>query len=139
MSDKVEITVASDTRWLALIRRVVDEFCLQVGLDPQERHAVMLAVGEAVGNVMKHSYKGDRTKEFALICRTIGGGVEVEICDQGEPFDPESQPIPPPDELRAGGRGVFLMKAMMDSVEYRRNGATNCVRLRKLLKSPVKN
>ncbi len=139
MGDKVEITVASDTRWLALIRRVIDEFCQQAGLDAQESHAVTLAVSEAAANVMKHSYRGDHTRELSLVCRTVGHGIEIEIRDDGEPFDPDAQPLPPPDELRAGGRGVYLMRAMMDSVEYRREGATNSVRLRKMLKTPVKN
>jgi serine/threonine-protein kinase RsbW len=139
MGDKVEITVASDTRWLALIRRVIDEFCQQAGLDARERHSVTLAVGEAAANVMKHSYRGDHTKQLSLVCRHIGDGIEIEIRDQGEPFDPDSRPLPPPDELRAGGRGLYLIRAMMDSVEYRRDGATNSVRLRKMLKTPVEN
>ncbi len=139
MGDKVEITVASDTRWLAFIRRVIDEFCQQAGLDARERHAVTLAVGEAAANVMKHSYRGDDSKELTLACRTAGDGIEIEIRDEGEPYDPDARPLPPPDELRAGGRGVYLMRAMMDSVEYRRDGATNSVLLRKMLKTPVKN
>jgi serine/threonine-protein kinase RsbW len=100
---------------------------------------VTLAVGEAAANVMKHSYRGDHTRELSLACRNVGDGIEIEIRDEGEPFDPDERPVPPPDELRAGGRGLYLMRAMMDSVEYRRDGATNFVRLRKMLKAPVKN
>ena len=138
MSDRLEITVPSDTRWLALIRRVTDEFCRQAGLDGHETHSVTLAVGEAASNIMKHSYKGDRTKELTMCCRALQGEIEIELCDEGDPFDPEAQPVRPPEELRPGGRGVYLMRAIMDSVEYGRDGSTNCVRLKKLLKT-VKN
>ena len=55
----------------------------------------------------------------------------VEVRDQGEPFDPAECETPPPDELRVGGRGVYLIRSVMDEVEYRRDGSTNCVRMRK--------
>ena len=139
MGDQVEIRVASDTRWLALIRRVTDEFCQQAGIEAQERHAVILAVDEAASNVIRHAYKGDPAQELALTWRSIQGGIEIEIRDQGEPFDPREKTIPPPDELRVSGRGLFLMRTIMDQIDYRREGSTNLVRMRKMIKTSVKN
>jgi anti-sigma regulatory factor (Ser/Thr protein kinase) len=43
----------------------------------------------------------------------------------------------PPDEVRPGGRGVYLMKEIMDEVEYLRDGDTNCVRMKKYVRSPA--
>jgi serine/threonine-protein kinase RsbW len=138
MGDQVEIRVASDPRWLALLRRVTDEFCQQAGIEAQERHAVILAVDEAASNVIRHSYKGDPTQELALTWRWIEGGIEVEIRDHGEPFDPREKTVPPPDELRVSGRGLFLMRTIMDQIDYRREGSTNLVRMRKMIKTSVK-
>jgi serine/threonine-protein kinase RsbW len=139
MGDQVEIRVASDTRWLALIRRVTDEFCQQAGIEAQERHAVILAVDEAASNVIRHAYKGDPAQELALTWRWIEGGIEIEIRDQGEPFDPREKTIPPPDEMRLSGRGLYLMRTIMDQIEYRREGSTNLVCMRKMIKTSVKN
>ena len=68
---------------------------------------------------------------------TCNGAVEIELRDQGEPFDPPKEPISPPDETCAGGRGIFMMQAIMDEVEYTRQGTTNSVRMKKYL--PGKN
>ncbi len=131
MTSDVELVVTSDTRWLRLIRCVIEEFSARAGLDSKTTHEVMLAVDEAVSNVIKHSYKGAPDQKISLRCEEVEGGVEVEVRDQGEPFDPAERETPPPDELRAGGRGVYLIRSVMDEVEYRRDGSTNCVRMRK--------
>ena len=131
MTSEVELVVTSDTRWLRLIRGVVEEFSVRAGLDAETTQEVVLAVDEAVANVITHSYKGVPDHRISLRCKEVEGGVEVEVRDQGEPFDPAQREIPPPDELRAGGRGVYLIRSVMDEVEYWRDGSTNCVRMRK--------
>ncbi|MDA1314925.1 MAG: ATP-binding protein [Acidobacteria bacterium] len=135
MAAEVEITVVSHPRWLRVIRRVLAEYAESKGLDAQAAHEVVLAVDEAAANVIKHSYQGDPGRRVTVSASEVAGGIEVEIIDNGEPFDPIDQPLPEPDEMRVGGRGVFLMQAVMDSVEYERRDGRNCVRMRKLLKA----
>ena len=95
--------------------------------------AITLAVGEAVGNVIKHAYQGRTDQTFSLACRTRGGYLEIEIRDSGCPFDPNGAPDLPPDELRPGGRGLYLIKTIMDEIEYGRDGGENVVSMRKRL------
>jgi serine/threonine-protein kinase RsbW len=135
MTNEVEIVVPSHARWLRMIRIVVQEFAAEMGCDPKERHDIALAVGEAVSNVIKHSYKGDPGNNLSLVCRDRDDSFEVEIRDRGEAYDPAAKPLRPPEEIRVGGRGVYLMRALMDEVEYHREGDVNCVRMRKLLKT----
>ena len=137
MADEVEITISSHPRWLRLVRQVVCEYALETGFDAQDAHAITLAVGEAVGNIIKHSYQGRTDQTFVLRCKADNSAIEVSLRDNGEPFDPRTQPLPPPDELRAGGRGLYLMRTIMDEVDYERDGALNVVRMRKLLPSPA--
>lgn len=135
MAAEVEITVASHPRWLRLIRRVVTEYAELTGLDAQSAREVMLAVDEASANVIKHSYQGDSAKRLTVTARSVDNGIEVEIQDDGEPFNPINQPVPPPDELRVGGRGMFLMQSVMDEIEYEHRDGKNCVRMRKYAKA----
>jgi serine/threonine-protein kinase RsbW len=135
MTSEVEIVVPSHPRWLRMIRILVQEFVTEMGCDPRERHDIALAVGEAVSNVIKHSYKGDPDNKLSLTCRDRDDSFEVEIRDRGEAYDPAAKPTRPPEEIRVGGRGVYLMRALMDQVEYHREGDVNCVRMRKLLKT----
>jgi serine/threonine-protein kinase RsbW len=137
MADEVEITISSHPRWLRLVRQVVCEYALETGFDAQDAHAITLAVGEAVGNVIKHSYRGRTDESFVLQCKADGRNLEVSLRDNGEPFDPGQEPQLPPDELRPGGRGLYLMRTIMDDVEYSRDGGANVVRMRKMIPSPA--
>ena len=133
MAEEVEVIIAGDPRWLRLARGVVEEFLAQTGFHAQQREEIAVAVGEAVANVIRHAYKGDARQRFSLLCNEGNGAVEIELRDQGEPFDPPKEPIAPPDETSAGGRGIFMMQAIMDEVEYTRQGNTNSVRMKKYL------
>lgn len=137
MADAIEIKIASHPKWLRLIRQTVSEYAREAGFDTRDGQAITLAVGEAVGNVIKHAYKGQTDRTFQLLCQTRDGYLEVEIRDHGGPFDPDRTPELPPDELRAGGRGLYLIRTIMDEIKYGRDGEENVVSMRKRLASPA--
>ena len=97
--------------------------------------------------MIKHAYKGNPETEFEI--KIIASGVEFEIVvrDWGDSFDPESVPVPDIKEKikkhRAGGLGIFLMRKLMDTVEYHGGdtalrgpaAATNEVRLVRYLRN----
>ena len=62
-----------------------------------------------------------------------------EIRDKGRPFNPLDCEVPPRDELRPGGRGLYLMREIMDEIDYRRDGDRNCVRLSKALEPSIRS
>ena len=131
MADAIELTVASHPRWLRLVRQAVLEYARESGFDARDGNAITLAAGEAVCNVIKHAYEGRTDQTFSLACRIRGGFLEIEIRDSGSPFDPSGAPDLRPDELRAGGRGLYLIKTIMDEIEYGRDGEENVVSMRK--------
>jgi serine/threonine-protein kinase RsbW len=86
---------------------------------------VEIAVREAMANAIWHGNgAGNRRRVFF---RCYGGpraGIVIAVRDQGQGFDADSVPDPRGAErLRLErGRGVFLMRALMDSVRFRRGG-----------------
>ncbi len=131
MGDEIELTITSHPRWMRLVRRVVEEFAQEAGFNATASQAITLAVGEAIGNVIKHAYGGRVDRKLSLACSSNGVGIEVRIEDCGEPFDPLARTPLPPEEIRPGGRGIFLMRSIMDELDYQRQGDTNIVRMRK--------
>ncbi len=125
--------IVSDPKWLGLVRTVVEQCCLGFGAREESATAVVLAVNEAVANVMRHSYGGDATRPIRIACRVDGEMIEVRICDHGKEAEFLSREIFPPDELRVGGRGLFMIRALMDEIEYRREDGRNRMYLRKHL------
>lgn len=138
MSHRMELQISSDPRWLRVVRAVIQEVSRQAGFNEGDRCDITIAVDEALGNVIKHSYKGDPNGPVCLSCIADDGRLEIVLCDQGEAIDPKHLEPPPPDELRVGGRGIFLMRSTMDEVAFERDGEKNVVRLRKCVKTPAR-
>ena len=94
----------------------------ECGLTESQVYAVQLAVDEAATNIVEHAYKGHLAGSFEITCEGVADGFSVVMHDRGQTFDPASVPLPllnvPLEELRSRGLGVFLMRKMMDVVEY---------------------
>ena len=91
--------------------------------------AIKLALEEALNNAIKHGNGFDAAKTVEVVFDVDAKQAVVTVTDQGKGFDPETVPDPTVDENleKPCGRGIMLMKAYMDEVEY--NGTGNQVRL----------
>jgi anti-anti-sigma factor len=91
--------------------------------------AVQMAVDEAVTNIMTHGYADQPDGNLHLACWQEGDDLVIEIRDRGRPFDPDEVPEPdlhtPLEDRQEGGLGIFLMRRMMDRVEFTREGDDN--------------
>ena len=97
-----------------------------------EEPAVELALDEALDNAVVHGNRMDRQKLVQVLCRCEPGkGISVVVKDQGQGFDPSAVPDPTaPENIGAEhGRGIWLMKSVMDEVSFERGGTE--VRMRK--------
>jgi serine/threonine-protein kinase RsbW len=110
------LTITSDLRLLALARAFVEAACQVAGFDETTTHAIVLAADEATNNVMRHAHRGRPEATLQIECIPYADGMEVRLIDQGAPFDLAAVPHLDPGELRIGGRGVFLMRALMDEL-----------------------
>ena len=127
--EEVIVTLPADVKCLGTVRRVVEAAAQSAGLPADHVYEVVLAVHEACANVIQHAYAGRPGGTFTVACHRQPGGLEVRVRDQGKPFDIQAAAELPPDELREGGRGVFLIRRLMDEVDSRR-GADGANELR---------
>ena len=110
------LSLPSDLGLVSLARSFVQSACQAGGLDDAETDALVLAVNEAVNNVIRHAHHHRPDAQVQLECHVSDRAVEVHILDEGEPFDLGKVPDLDPRELRLGGRGVFLMRALTDEL-----------------------
>lgn len=90
--------------------------------DPDE---IQLALREALNNAVRHGSSLDPQKQIQVACRCDAReGVWIMVRDEGPGFDPDKVPDPTkPENLeRLSGRGVFMIRQLMDRVEYRDSG-----------------
>ena len=79
---------------------------------------------EALSNAMLYGNNSDPEKRVRVEVTIRVEDVTVRVTDQGLGFDPTTVPDPTlPDNIsRSGGRGIFLMKALMDEVQFNELG-----------------
>ena len=113
-------TEARATR-LRLLRCIVREAGEMEGLTGETLLEVVLAVDEACQNVVRHAYDDDDdgTRPLTLEVRRDADKLIFVLRDAGRPVDLAAIPSAPPDELRPGGRGLYLIRRVMDLVEQR--------------------
>ncbi|HHH84341.1 MAG TPA: ATP-binding protein [Firmicutes bacterium] len=75
---------------------------------------------EGVVNAMKHGNAEDPQKNVDVELLLTEEALHITIKDRGNGFYPEAlaDPMHPDNITIPGGRGIFLMKRLMDSVEY---------------------
>ncbi len=116
------LSISSDLRLLALARSFVEAVCKVAGFDDKATHAIVLATDEAINNVMRHAHQGQPDAPIQIRCYFGPEGIEIHLLDQGAPFDIDAVPHLDPSELRIGGRGVFLMRTLMDELSCQPRG-----------------
>ncbi len=109
--------------------RLIEDFLLQIHEEVRFESSIldriMISVTEAVNNGIIHGNKADPDKYVDLSCNCFDDHVEFIVRDEGPGFAPEDIPDPRAEQnlLKEGGRGILIIEAMMDKVEYRRNDA----------------
>jgi len=137
MADDFRLEVRSDPRLLRCIRCLVRGWLEACELERDATDEMVLAIDEACSNAIRHSYGGQCDRFVELTLRADEAGVEVRLCDQGEPCPPENRErrvleAPDPDQLTPGGLGVQLMHRAFDEVEFCPGRTTgNCVIMRR--------
>jgi serine/threonine-protein kinase RsbW len=116
------LTIPSDLRLLALARAFVEAVCQVAGLDKRTTDHIVLATDEATNNVMRHAHRGRPEMLLQIQCFIRADQIEIRLHDEGAPFDLSNVPHYNPAELRVGGRGVFLMRRLMDELSVTPRG-----------------
>jgi serine/threonine-protein kinase RsbW len=124
------LTLPSDLQLLSLVRAFMEAVCQAAGLERAVSDAVVVATHEAASNVMRHAHHGQPAAQLQIRCHLAADAFEIQVLDEGQPFDLTAVPHLDPSELRIGGRGVFLMRALMDELSCQpRDGRGNTLRM----------
>ena len=119
----VKMSIASTPAHLPVVRAALEHFCLLIGFDDAGAGGVVMAVDEALANIIEHAYgfRADEQIEVTLTALTEGErqtGVEVVLVDGGRPTTAQSIRGRDLGDVRPGGLGSHIIDTCMDSVEY---------------------
>ncbi|MHC4886086.1 MAG: ATP-binding protein [Planctomycetota bacterium] len=137
-----ELVIPNETKYLATVREAVSTVVNESAFPSNDIHRIILAVDEAVANIMEHAYEGRESESELTITMALDADAthfEVVILDSGNEFDPADIETPNMMEHVAAGRrnglGIFLMRQIMDEVKYTFvNGFRNELRMVKYVR-----
>ena len=115
-------------RMKALLKNVpralecVSKWAEEAGFGERALYEIQLAVDEACANVVDHAYQEVDAGDIEVSCQLDGQVLTVRVRDWGQGFDlgcvAEPDLKAPLEERCLGGLGLFLVKEMMDHVEF---------------------
>ncbi len=125
--------IPSDVREIEPIVEEVTRECRELALSARQCALnVPVALTEALSNAILRGNRGIRDKHVRVRAVVSDSALVLEVADEGAGFDLDACTIDPtrPGSLeREDGRGLFLMRALMDRVERYEADARNVVRL----------
>lgn len=120
---------------MAEVRDFVATHASEFGFKKQDVADIRLAVDEAYTNIIKHAYKNDERKSVDIELGYNSKEFWISLLDTGDAFDPSDYSKPDVrqkiKEKKRGGVGVYLIKRLMDQVEYHTEGSVNEIRMTK--------
>lgn len=103
---------------MALVREWVREAADECGLSETEAEDIVLAIGEACQNVMRHGYPDGEPGDIVLSISWSEDGIVVKVTDFAPTIDPDAIRSRDLDDLRPGGLGMHFINSLMDTVEF---------------------
>lgn len=133
MGDRLSLNLESSLEALGQIERAVADFGAEHEWPDDLLFHVQLTLDELATNVINHGY-GATGHSFQITVKSNPEAVQIELVDEARPFDPlQNAPQPAIDagvhERKVGGLGVYIVKELMDELEYRRENGKNCLTL----------
>ena len=103
------------------VEEAAETLARQAGFEEEISSQISMVCREAAVNAVLHGNCYDPRKHVTASFELTQQALTVRVADEGKGFDPDKTPDPlaPENLLRTAGRGIFLMRALMDEVHFR--------------------
>ena len=137
MQLKRSLILPNDIETIPQLNEFIDAVAEEVALDMSLAMSLNLAIEEAVVNVMEYAYPDGEKGNVEIEVTVDEGWLTFIISDSGIAFDPttkeDADTTLSAEERPIGGLGIFLVKKLMDTIEYQRTDGKNVLTLRKYI------
>jgi len=124
-SVRMDFLIPSDLTYVIGVNYQISNLLKEFAFPPQDtRVNIPLACDEAITNAIIHGNRSDPDKKVSIQLYVSPNRFRIRVRDEGEGFELKDVDDPTRGEalLRPGGRGVYLMRNIMDSVEFKEGG-----------------
>lgn len=138
----IKLIIDSDLKDVALIGMATNRLCSLNNLSDLEAVKIELCVVEAVNNAIIHSYGCKKGHEVEVVFSFNRKILLIDVCNKGTPMDQEAlkeknlssiEIDPDSFDIPESGRGLMIIKKVMDKVSYSSKGGKSCLSMTKKL------
>lgn len=132
---KKELTLRNELTELEKLVPFIEQLSDELALPHELAFNLNLVLEEAISNIILYAYPGQMGKEISVQALSNGRSLILTLTDTGVPFDPtqveDADITLSVEERPIGGLGIFLIKNIMNEVEYQRIEGKNIFTLKK--------
>jgi anti-sigma regulatory factor (Ser/Thr protein kinase) len=140
----LKMELLSNPETLCAVRGALGQLAEKLGFPEPECRAIVLAVDEALTNIIRHAYRGDADKPIEACFRRVqvsrngalSEALEIVLEDRGVTVAGAKLCGRALEDVKPGGLGLHFIHQSMDKVEFRRKIGRNQLRLVKFLRVP---
>ena len=135
----IDITIPSHTRYLRMIGRIGEKVAREIDCPEAIREALpdqlAIVLTEGLVNAIKHANSAEPEREIHVRINVSSKILVVRIYDNGAGFDLDTVPTPcfTSSGIEDKGRGIFILRSLMDTVKYTRSDNGNVLEMKKNL------
>ncbi|MGA8937834.1 MAG: ATP-binding protein [Acidobacteriaceae bacterium] len=114
------MTLESELTSVDVVEARAEQMAREAGFDEDTACQIAMVTREATINAVLHGNKRDPDKKVRASFELTDAALKIRVADEGAGLDPDTVPDPrePENLLRSSGRGIFLMRAIMDEVHF---------------------
>src|SRR5690349_7935969 len=130
----VTLRLPSEVECIEEAVELVTRHCLAGHDTPTStRFRLQVVLSEALSNAIMRGNREDRAKWVDVRAELGPDAIRLEVTDEGPGFDPAAVPEPiRPEQLdEANGRGLYLIRKLVDLVQFNERGNSICMTLRR--------
>jgi len=139
MKNKIVIEIPSKREELEKIANEVQKIAYDIGFAEDEIDNISIGVTEAVNNAIIHGNKLNEDKKVKIVFTIFEDSLKIEVTDQGAGFELNliENPLEPENLLKENGRGIFILRAVMDKVDFKMSDKGTKVTMLKYKKDEI--
>jgi anti-sigma regulatory factor (Ser/Thr protein kinase) len=130
-----DFAIRNDLAELETLADAVVHYCRENRISDEISYEVRLALEEAVSNTIKYGYEDQQIHMIHIRIGNENHDLILEIEDDARAFNPLEAPDPdlllPVEKKPIGQLGIYLMRAVMDDIDYKRTGDKNILQMKK--------
>ena len=132
-----KLVIKNDISEISKLATFIGELSEELDFTPELNFNLNLVLEEAVSNVILYAYGKEEQKEISLVAYLSDNNLVFVLTDSGMEFDPTKVPDADitlsAEEREIGGLGIYLIRQIMNTVEYQRIDGKNVLTMRKEL------